>query len=186
MFNFNNQPSLFDYLIDKIENEWQPDWSMKEEREFRDDLIRFLNRKLSRSHIIRPEDGRGLADIGIDRKIGIELKLNLHSKSQIDRLIGQMQEYLQDYDEVIVLLLGRVSPTVVREVEHRISQLVEREEEANPLFGNLFESRTKTVKVIVKWPGKPKAKKPRSDNKEDDSIASIFKNIQSRLEDLGF
>jgi hypothetical protein len=58
------------------------------ENGYRDDLSEFIRKKLNsqqnifgppEEHLIRPESGRHLADIGIDESSGIELKRNLKS-----------------------------------------------------------------------------------------------------------
>ncbi len=167
MFNFGNQPTLFEYVSDKIEHEWQPDWNMREERQYRDDLIGFLDKHLNKTHRIRPEDGRGLADIGIDGKIGIELKLNLHSKSEINRLTGQVQDYLEDYEKVLVVLLGKVSQGVIRDVEYSMQKLSKSYVKPDPLWGSFREVQTKQILVITKSPGKVTKPKPRTSSNDD-------------------
>lgn len=62
---------------------------------------------LDERHRIRVESGRYLADVGIDEKIGIELKRNLRSQSQLDRLIGQIIRFMRSYDYITVVLWGR-------------------------------------------------------------------------------
>ena len=150
MFSSGNKSILFDYVKDKIEHEWQPDWNMKEERQYRDDLLTFLNKSLKKNHRIKSEDGRGLADIGIDDEIGIELKLNLEGKSEVDRLLGQMVRYVlgkKSYDKVIIVLLGKVSLSDVRDVIYYAQKL------APPVKPDPFSFRnvqSKEIKVIQK------------------------------------
>ena len=50
--------------------------------------------RTTRTHPVKKESGRHLADIGIDEDIGVELKLNLRSKAQMDRLEGQASKWL--------------------------------------------------------------------------------------------
>ncbi|MGC9108540.1 MAG: hypothetical protein ACP5IE_10195 [Infirmifilum sp.] len=154
MFNFgfglSNQPSLSQYIYNLIKNEWEPDWSLSEEAAYRDDLIEFLDKKLNKAHLITKEDGRHLADIGIDEKIGIELKLNLSGKKEVDRLIGQVQGYLDDYNAILIVLLGKTSPETVRNVNFRLKKLYVQ---PDPLFGNLFRpAQAKQIYLIVKSP----------------------------------
>ncbi len=161
MFNFgfglSNQPSLAEYIYNLIKNEWEPDWSLSEETAYRDDLIEFLDKKLNKAHLIRKEDGRHLADIGIDKKIGIELKLNLSSKKEVDRLIGQVQGYLDDYDAILIALLGKTSPETIRDINFRLKKF-----QPDPLFGNLIRpAQAKQIYLIVKSPistSNPKSK----------------------------
>src|SRR6266850_5270022 len=106
--------SLFDEVLNLVEN-WNPTRQYSSEQAYRDDLIGFLREQFARptllgsqeQHSIQKEAGRSLADIGIDRKVAIEIKYNLKAKSDADRLIGQIKGYLNDYDKgVIVVLCG--------------------------------------------------------------------------------
>lgn len=148
---------MFEYVKDKIEHEWQPDWNMKEERQYRDDLLTFLDKRLKKTHQIGSEDGRGLADIGIDGEIGIELKLDLYSKSEIDRLTGQVVRYLKGrkgYDGIIIVLLGKVSPTVVRDVRYNMREVAKSHEEPDPILGSFRKVQSKKIALIAKSPSK--------------------------------
>jgi len=70
----------------------------------RDDLLGF-----SEEHSIRKEKGGSRADIGIDRNIGIELKHNLKLKNEVNRLFGQIDDQLKEYNEIIIVLCGKTS-----------------------------------------------------------------------------
>jgi hypothetical protein len=74
----------------------------------------------SRQHLIKKEAGRSLADIGIDNEIGIELKRNLKTKSQINRLVGQVVDYLGGYSYVIIVLCGHTEQEAVDVLEHNL------------------------------------------------------------------
>ncbi|MDG7038686.1 MAG: hypothetical protein JRN37_05980 [Nitrososphaerota archaeon] len=180
MFNTGNQPSLFEYLKDNIAHLWQPNWNMKEERQYTADLMDFLDKHLKKTHRIRPEDGRGLADIGIDGKIGIELKLDLHSKSEINRLTGQIQDYLEGYEQVMVLLLGKVSPSVVRDVRYNMRKLVKPYEESDPILGSFRKVQSKEIAVIARSPDQ--VSRPRTNNNYDDnSLLSQARRLDKKL-----
>jgi len=110
-------PNLIDVVYSLIERYWEPRKEYSREEEYRDDLLEFLRINLNRSnwlgasqyHSIQKESGRHLADIGIDRKVGIELKRNLKTKAEADRLVGQVKGYLREYYEgVIIVLCGSV------------------------------------------------------------------------------
>ncbi len=167
LFNIGNQPSLTEYVYNIIQNEWEPNWNMQNEEAFRDDLLNILYNRLKKTHVIGKETGRALADIRIDN-IGIELKLNLSNKSEKDRLIGQVQGYLDVYDDVLVVLLGKTSPTTVSEIRSRLHNLVQSYIKPDPLLGNFKPVQTKRIYLIVKSPGsgtKPKSK-PRTTNND--------------------
>ncbi len=131
---------MFENLSDivlRAVKEWTPKESYPNEGKYRDDLAEFLRSKLNRKedvlfgfgtpekHLVQREDGRGFADIGIDGKIGIELKLNLAHKSHIDRLIGQVDGFLSSYSYVIVVLCGRTSQETIDKLQHRFGKYTE-------------------------------------------------------------
>ena len=146
----------------KIVKQWKPQ-KHQEHDEYRDDLKEFLERKFDERrrniyaskeiHRITIESGRSLADIGIDDKIGIELKLNLKG-SEIDRLDGQINKFTihAQYNCVIVVLCGEVSAETVAEVKYRIKKRFEG------VFPQkvIVEVITKDEASIEKTEGSPK------------------------------
>ncbi len=180
MINLGNQHALAQYIYGFIKNEWEPNWNLNIETAYRDDLIGFLNKKLNENHLIKKEEGRGLADIGIDKKIGVELKLNLSSKKEVDRLIGQVERYLDDYDDVLVVLLGKTSSEIVRDVNFQIEKMKKQYIKPDPLMGNLRPVQTKQIYLIVKSPRstpKPKPERPSS----NDDLLSKARELDRRL-----
>lgn len=137
MFN-----DIFGDCIELIKT-WKPKQKYNNENQYREDLMDFLMRKLNdnsnqvlftpqRRISITKDDGRGLCDIGIDRKIGIELKKDLKSKRKIDTLIGQIvNEYLR-YEHVIVVLVGNTDKYSLEILKDKISDLNEKYN--NPVF----------------------------------------------------
>ena len=116
-------------------------------------LINFLRKELNKqdllwfqkTHLIQKETGRHLADIGIDKSVGIELKLNLSKLSEADRLIQQVRRFLEEYEEgVIVVLCGRSDREKVDYVKH--------------VFKNMNEIG-KRVEIITKRHTKQKKRK---------------------------
>ena len=107
--------SIYPSVLGIIED-WNPK-QLKSEAQYRDELLGLLREKLNQSdplgfskqHSIRKESGRHLADIGIDGEIGIELKHNLNTKAKVDRLYGQIDDYLKGYDSMIIVLCGKTS-----------------------------------------------------------------------------
>jgi hypothetical protein len=91
----------------------------------------FLQENLNRANnfffrnvLIKKEDSRGLCDIAVgNRAVGIELKKDLNSKSQINRLQGQIDDYKEDYQEgVIVVLVGKVDKYVENDLRHKLTK----------------------------------------------------------------
>jgi len=151
--------SLF-YDILQIIKDWNPKAKYSTESKYRDDLIRCLRKNLnhpgncvfdspiwgsdsSRQHLIKKEAGRSLADIGIDNEIGIELKRNLKTKSQINRLVGQVVDYLGGYFYVIIVLCGHTEQEAVDVLEHNLRRIV-RPSSSSP-FG-----QERLVRIISK------------------------------------
>ena len=67
------------------------------------------------------ESGRNLCDIAVNRAVGIELKHNLDTKAKVDRLIGQVHLYMQDYSEgVLIVLTGETRENTYADLEDRV------------------------------------------------------------------
>lgn len=82
---------------------WRPG-ERDDEGEYQDALTCFLKRRLPGVQIetsvqLTPDSSSGRAnclrsiDLVLDRRIGIELKCNLHRSSELHRCVGQMQDY---------------------------------------------------------------------------------------------
>jgi len=109
--------ATFGDVVEAI-NRWKPSRCVKE-NDYRDSLEKYLRQELNRSDsysffpepkiTIRKEAGRGLCDLEINRKLGIEIKKDLNTKSKVDRLCGQMNNYEREYKYIIVVLVGKTS-----------------------------------------------------------------------------
>ena len=131
-----------DFFYDVLEtiSNWTPKSNYPTEHKYRDDLITFLRKTInseplppqsaiwgiehSGHHFIKKESGRSLADIGIDDEIGIELTRNLRHKSQINRLVGQVVDYLSGYSSVIIVLCGTATPVSVDILKHNLKRVL--------------------------------------------------------------
>ncbi len=141
---------LYNNTISLIK-EWVPK-QHKGELMYRDELLNLLRKKLNQGSslftlaqsniIVKKEDGRGLCDIAIEREVGIELKLNLNSKSKVDRLYGQIDEYLKNYKYIIVVLLGKTSTEALEYLKEKVRKINEENK-------SLLMEAPK-VKIIVK------------------------------------
>lgn len=124
--------SLFDDVLE-IVKDWKPKGKYTSESGYRDDLMAYLRKKLNepepfsfgltKKHVIRKESGRHLADIGVDRKVGIELKMNLTKKTQRNRLVGQLTDYMKDYKGIIVVLCGEIREAECEELREDIKRI---------------------------------------------------------------
>jgi hypothetical protein len=98
--------TTFDDVVNCI-NSWKPGSKLARETQYRDDLISHFRNELNKpspyqfwpgkNYKIQKEKGRSLADIGINDKVGIELKYNMDSKAKADRLFGQIESYSKSY-----------------------------------------------------------------------------------------
>lgn len=124
--------SLCDDVLSIIKR-WGPKKKYSKEAGYRDGLIEFIRRELKRgqqnillgpprTHLVKKESGRHLADIGIDEDIGVELKLNLRRKAEMDRLEGQVSGFTREYRCIIVVLCGEVSEEIVDELKYRFKR----------------------------------------------------------------
>lgn len=151
--------SLFEDTIKKIKK-WKPTKKFSKELKYSNDLADFLrdefNENQSRVSVTK-EDGRGLCDIAINKKIGIELKKDLKNKSEIDRLAGQIIDYKKDYEDIIIVLVGDTKRDALEVLKDKISYLDERD------AGVFFEQGLR-IEVIEKGDRTNERKKPRKDN----------------------
>jgi hypothetical protein len=149
---------MFDFSSSKIVSaikSWKPTKQYTKENDYRNDLAnhirnQFNNDVFGENIHVSKESGRELCDIAINEKqCGIELKKDLKSKSQIDRLVGQINRYQKEYNTVIVVLVGKTNPDSLDELKIQLKG-----------FGNSMFSET--IKIIDKGnkttPSKSRAK----------------------------
>jgi hypothetical protein len=99
------------YDTNRFIKKWKPE-KFSNENQYRNDLVKFLRKQEFDWYgevIITKEDGRGLCDIAINQEVGIELKKDLKKKSEVDRLSGQIIDYKRQYDNLIILLVGKTN-----------------------------------------------------------------------------
>ena len=129
--------SLFDDTIRAIKT-WEPTKKFHNEKGYSDDLAEFLRDEFYENHnphafgtqsniSVIKEAGRGLCDIAINEKIGVELKKDLKSKSQIDRLAGQIIGYKKEYQDIIIVLVGNTNKDAFELLKSKISDLSKNE-----------------------------------------------------------
>ena len=124
MFN-----SVFSDVV-RLIKKWSPQKYEKEDQ-YRDDLIVYLRKNImsedflggSEKHNIRKESGRHLADIGIDNKVGVELKYNLNTKAKVDRLFGQIDDYLKGYESMVIVLCGETNEDHLDYLEEKLKKM---------------------------------------------------------------
>jgi hypothetical protein len=102
---------IFDDILSLVKK-WSPEKAYRSEGSYRDNLVEYLRASLNRpdffrsseNHTVLKEKGRHLCDIGVDRRVGIELKFNFKSKAEADRLATQVKGILNDYAEGVIIV----------------------------------------------------------------------------------
>jgi hypothetical protein len=110
--------------------EWQPT-DISSEIKIEESLYKYLAKELNRYDVRRQfRHDRITADILINEKLAIEIKLNLTRTEDFRRLIGQLDCYANWGVRMIVLLVGKVDADLMRRVEERLQKDWEDEYEA--------------------------------------------------------
>lgn len=114
--------------------EWEPAESLDKESDYRDDLAEFLEEELPDAYVITEHGlGRGRRDILIENretevKVAIELKYQLHSSNEANRLLGQVLRYGEGVKAIFVILI---------DPERNYLAEFERIVKANPALSNV-------------------------------------------------
>jgi len=117
--------------VSDLVREWVPPDNVDGETAIEESLYTHLAKHL-KGHDIRrqfPHD-RVRADILIDQEVAIEIKLNLTTTAEFQRLIGQLECYADWGVRIMVLLVGQVDATLKRRVEKRLRKDWGDEDEA--------------------------------------------------------
>lgn len=160
---------MFGGLLPKVHDSvkvWKPKF-YPNEKGYQDDLFHHLRTNLnndsffgSSNYSVRMESGRNLCDIAVERAVGIELKHNLDKKAKVDRLLGQVSRYMQDYSEgVVIVLTGETSIKTLEDLKYELR---------NINTGDSMGFSQKNIKIVVKKTPKPRATsvKPKSKDSE--------------------
>lgn len=96
-------------------------YDLSSEAEVEESLFQHLNRKLKGIDVRRqyPHD-RVKADILIEEYVAIEIKLNLITTAEFQRLIGQLETYARWGVLMIVLIVGEADDDLKRRIEERL------------------------------------------------------------------
>lgn len=117
--------SAFESVI-KLVNEWKPK-PLATELKYRDSLIAHLRDKLPKEKV-EPEYRHigTTTDIYVKQEgifgsseVFVELKRNLQSKSQLDRLVGQIEALEPRKNAVVVVLCGKTNPALLTRLKDK-------------------------------------------------------------------
>ena len=73
-------------------------------------------------HYVKREGGRSRADIEVDGRIGIELEVDLKGKTEMGRLMGQLNHYEDEYNCIIVVLCSEVREDTADELRYKLKK----------------------------------------------------------------
>jgi len=105
-------------LIDK----WSPR-KCYSEKDYEQSLSRFLNREMPDIKVTpQYAIGRTKADLLIGEKVIVEIKKDLVSTAQYDRLVGQLTRYKDWNGSVVVLLVGETDPDLSKDLTKFVNQ----------------------------------------------------------------
>ena len=96
--DYQSEPDIVDILFD-----FEPE-TVRDEEDLEKQLYQYLKARLGRRVVRQYPVGDQKIDIAIDGRIGIELKI-AESRSKLQRLVGQVLDYVEYFDEVIAVIL---------------------------------------------------------------------------------
>jgi hypothetical protein len=123
-YSFTLNP--FGRVCQAIES-WSPR-GCKTEKDYENSLVKKLQKELVNQTIIQQYgSARQRVDIVVHKKVPIEVKKDLKSTAALQRTIGQLNQYLKDWEGIILVLCGDVSP----DLEKSILEYARSEEEVH-------------------------------------------------------
>lgn len=126
---------LLEKDVDNVRDQlvkWKPNRS-ESEREYEDAAYRHLNACLPKDKFERQYwRGKTRADIYVEfkdaAKVAIELKRDLQERGEYHRLIGQVYEYLTEWNvEALIILCGDSDPALTKNVERFVAFMNEKQ-----------------------------------------------------------
>jgi nitrate reductase NapAB chaperone NapD len=110
----------------KLIDSWHPR-GCNTEKDLERSLQRHLEKNLPNADIIAQyASGRVKGDIAVDAQILIEIKDNLKSTSQLQRLLGQLEIYNTQWKgKVIVVICGEAQRDLVNALKKKVDDLKE-------------------------------------------------------------
>jgi hypothetical protein len=61
-------------------------------------------------------------DIVVHSKVPIEIKKNLKSNAALQRTIGQLEQYLEDWDYLILVLCGEINSELLKSLKEYVNK----------------------------------------------------------------
>ena len=104
---------------------WNPR-RCRTEKEYERSLVRFLESKLQGKEVVpQYASGRVRGDIVIDKKVLIEIKVNLSSIAKLRTLLGQIDLYASEWKrDVVIVLCGRHDKNLVQQLKKSMKRRI--------------------------------------------------------------
>lgn len=102
--------------VEDLIKKWKPR-SYETEKGYEESLKNYLEKKLEGIEIIKQYGkGRARVDLAAGNKIFIELKKDLKTTGQLQRLIGQLEIYAKNLDNIIIVICGEVDKSLFKQL----------------------------------------------------------------------
>ena len=119
--------------VREIIESWRPK-GCTTEKKYEQSLLRKLQKELKEQKIqIQYGSGRQRVDIVVNGKVPIELKKDLKTTSALQRTIGQIDQYLQDWNRLFLVFCGNVAPDLLKNLK-KYAKNIETEDWDKEIF----------------------------------------------------
>lgn len=110
----------FGRVCEAIES-WRPR-GCKTEKDYERSLVKKLEKELVKQ-TITPQwaSGRQRIDIVVHGKVPIEIKKDLNSTAALHTTIGQLNQYLRDWDGIILVLCGDIAGDLLKDLQKYVA-----------------------------------------------------------------
>ena len=107
----------------------------------RDFLDRELNRDSPERISVRIEHGEGNCDVVVGGQVAIEIKNNLHGKHDITQLFGQITDYVEEYERIIIVLVGKTDTETIQALKDKLNKYMDSINAPPPEFDIINKGR---------------------------------------------
>ena len=101
--------------VEKLVKEWKPR-GCGTEKDYEKSLYNHLEKDMPGKITMQYGMGRSKVDIAVGKKVFIELKKDMKNTNQLQRLIGQIEIYSKDLNNIIIVLCGEVDKNLLKQL----------------------------------------------------------------------
>lgn len=106
--------------VENLINEWKPR-ACETEKDYQNSLYNFLEEKIPEKQITKEHGiGRSKVDIAVGKKVFIELKKDIKTTAQLQRLIGQLEIYKEDCDNMLLVVCGKSDKKLIKQLRDKL------------------------------------------------------------------